>query len=230
MKGTEKRPRVLLAHRALSWWDARPFPDTTGPAVPDDTSPDLASPARLLALTAGIVSAQVRGNKVGAAELPGLVQVVHQALADLTRDPAETEPPRPEPAVPVRRSVRPDAITCLACGRRFKAIKRHLAAEHGLTPEEYRARWGLPADYPLVAPDYADTRSNLAKQAGLGRKRTSNAGTTAPVPVPATDPMPEAEATPDPAPGVATPPDEEATPPPPKRRGRRKTTAGQAPG
>lgn len=190
----------------------------------DDTSPDPASPVRLLALTAQIVSAQVRGNEVGAAELPRLVEAVHRALDGLARDPAEAGAPRPEPAVPVRRSVRPDAITCLVCGRRFKAIKRHLAADHGLTPDEYRARWGLPADYPMVAPDYADARSRLAKQAGLGRTRTPDAETTGSTP--ATAAAPGAEAAPEPRPGASP---DEGSAPPPKRRGRRKATAAEVP-
>ena len=181
----------------------------------NDTSPDPASPARVLALTAQIVSAQVRGNKLGTAELPGLIQAVRGTLDGLARGPAEAEAFRPEPAVPVRRSVRPDAITCLVCGRRFKAIKRHLTADHGLTPEGYRAHWGLPADYPLVAPDYADTRSRLAKQAGLGRKRA-----------PEPEMEPEVAAV---APESETVPAEEPAPPlAAKRRGRRK--AGAAPG
>lgn len=183
----------------------------------DDTSPDPASPAHVLALTAQIVSAQVRGNKLNAAELPRLIRAVSGALDGLARPPTEADVPQPEPAVPVRRSVRPDAITCLVCGRRFKAIKRHLAADHGLTPDEYRARWGLPADYPMVAPDYADTRSRLAKQAGLGRKRAPEP--EAELEVAAADPEPETE---------AVPAEESAPPPPTKRRGRGKATA--APG
>ena len=179
----------------------------------ENASPDPASPDRLLALTAQIVSAQVGNNKVGTAELPELVRAVHASLATLGRTPAEAEPARPTPAVPVRRSVRPDAITCLECGARMKVLKRHLANDHGLTPEGYRARWGLPADYPLVAPDYADTRSRLAKQAGLGvgRKR-----------VPAPEAGPEAAAA-APEPEAETVPVEEPAPPPAaKRRGRRK--------
>ena len=179
----------------------------------DDTSPDPASPAHVLALTAQIVSAQVRGNKLGAAELPRLIQAVRGTLDGLARGPAEAEAPRPEPAVPVRRSVRPDAIICLVCGRRFKAIKRHLAADHGLTPEEYRAHWGLPADYPMVAPDYADTRSRLAKQFGLGRKHAPEVEPG--VAVAQADAESEAE---------AAPAEEPAPLPAAKRRGRRKAT------
>ena len=106
----------------------------------------------------------------------------------------------------------PDAIVCLVCGARFKILRRHLAADHGLTPEAYRAHWGLPADYPLVAPDYADTRSRLAKQAGLGRKRVPEP--EAEPELAAADPEPEAEAA----------PVEEAAPAA-KRRGWRKTAA-----
>lgn len=192
--------------------------------MPDDDASASTSSARLLALTAQIVSAQVRGNKLGAAELPGLVQAVHRALDGLTRDPAEAEPSRPEPAVPMRRSVRPDAIVCLECGARLKVLRRHLATDHGLTPEGYRARWGLSADYPLVAPDYADTRSKLAKEAGLGRKRIPEA--EAITTVPATDLASE----PEPAPEMALPSDERVAPlPSAKRRGRRKAAAAPAP-
>ena len=194
--------------------------------MPDDASPDLTSPARMLALTARIVSAHVRGNKLGAAELPGIVRAVHGALDGLARDPAEAEPSRPEPAVPIRRSVRPDAIVCLECGARMKVLKRHLATDHGLAPEEYRARWGLSADYPLVAPDYADTRSRLAKEIGLGRKRASDEQVTADVP----DAVPETEVVPEVPAEVSAPLDEGvASPPPAKRRGRRKAATEPAP-
>lgn len=146
----------------------------------DGALPDPLSPNRLLALTAQIVSAHVGGNKLGAAELPRLIQTVRDTLAVLGQAPAEVEPDRPEPAVPVRRSVGSDAIVCLVCGSSFKALKRHLAADHGLTPEAYRARWDLPAEYPMVAPDYAATRSRLAKEAGLGRKHAPEPGTDTP--------------------------------------------------
>ncbi len=148
------------------------------------------SPARLLDLTARIVSAHAGHNPITAERLPELIRGVHRALGGLGQKSTPAEPARPEPAVPIRRSVRPDRITCLECGGRFSMLKRHLAADHEMTPESYRARWGLPRDYPMVAPDYAAMRSSLAKQIGLGRKRAG---------VEAEDAPPSA-ATPEPAP------------------------------
>jgi predicted transcriptional regulator len=115
-----------------------------------------------------IVAAQVSRNAMPAAELPALIRVVHDALAGL----GNSAPPdgEPKPAVPIKRSVTPDYIICLEDGRRLKMLKRHLKTAYGMTPEEYRARWGLPADYPMVAPKYASQRSSLAKRIGLGRR------------------------------------------------------------
>lgn len=123
----------------------------------------------LLTLVADIVSAQVSHNSVSANDLPALIQSVYGSLAKLGEAQAPVEEKR-EPAVSIRSSVKPDAVTCLECGAKFKMLKRHLSTDHNLTPEAYRARWSLPASYPLVAPDYAAKRKELAIKIGLGRK------------------------------------------------------------
>ena len=121
----------------------------------------------LLRLSADIVAAYVTQNDVSPAELAELIGSVHAALASLGKAPAEPE--RRRPAVPISRSVQHDYIVCLEDGKRLKMLKRYLRARYGLTPEEYRRRWGLPADYPMVAPVYAARRSDFAKKIGLGR-------------------------------------------------------------
>lgn len=122
----------------------------------------------LIELTCDIVVAHVSHNGVGVDEVPALIRTVHGALAGLGVNPqVET---RPEPAVSVRASVKNDHLVCLEDGRRMKMLKRHLMTDHGLTPAEYRSRWGLPGDYPMVAPDYAEKRRALAMEIGLGRK------------------------------------------------------------
>jgi predicted transcriptional regulator len=137
-------------------------------SMPDET---------LLTLAADIVSAHVSNNSIAAGDLPTLIKSVYASLADLGQAPAEVEEKR-EPAVSVRSSVKSDAIACLECGSKLKLLKRHLNTDHNLTPEEYRSRWSLPASYPLVAPDYAAKRKELALKIGLGRK-------AAPEPAPA---------------------------------------------
>ena len=122
----------------------------------------------LLVFTSGVVAAYVSNNSISTSDLPELIQSVYGKLSSLGA-PAEPEV-KQDPAIPIKRSVKKDAITCLECGRDQKMLKRHLATAHGLTPEEYRAKWRLPHDYPLVAPDYAEKRRSLAKQIGLGRK------------------------------------------------------------
>ena len=122
----------------------------------------------LLRLTAQIVSAHVSNNSTQPDALPGLIQSVFQTLTTAGTKPEQ--PTRPEPAVPVKRSVFPAYIVCLEDGKKLKMLKRHLATSYKLTPEQYRERWGLPPDYPMVAPEYAERRSVLAKQIGLGRK------------------------------------------------------------
>jgi predicted transcriptional regulator len=122
----------------------------------------------VLRLTAQIVAAHVEHNAVQADALPKLIQKVYQTLRDVGQMPTETT--KPTPAVPIKQSVRPDFIICLEDGKKLKMLKRHLTTAYKMTPGEYRARWGLPADYPMVAPNYAKVRSSLAKQIGLGHK------------------------------------------------------------
>src|SRR5262245_1213955 len=117
-------------------------------------------------LTSDIVSAYVGNNSVPAANLSELIATVYQAVAGLSQHKAPAVEPQ-TPAVNPKRSVHPDHIVCLEDGKRFRSLKRHLTANHGLTPEEYRSKWNLPADYPMVAPNYAATRSELAKKLGL---------------------------------------------------------------
>jgi predicted transcriptional regulator len=123
-------------------------------------------------LAATIVAAYVTNNAVQAAELPALIADVHAALRSVTGAPAPqsaSEPPKP--AVPVKKSIGEDYIVCLEDGRRFKSLKRHLRAQYDMSPEQYRAKWNLPPDYPMVAPSYAKARSMLAKEMGLGQQR-----------------------------------------------------------
>ena len=129
----------------------------------------------LLTLTADIVAAHVSNNSVAVNDLPNLIQNVHQALTGIS--PSRSAPEeKPEPKVSIRSSVKPDQITCLECGKKQKMLKRHLMTNHGMTPAEYRQKWGLPADYPMVAPNYAEQRRTLAKSIGLGTKRRRTRG------------------------------------------------------
>jgi predicted transcriptional regulator len=130
-------------------------------------------PHAILSLAAEIVSAHVSNNRVGPEQLPKLINDVHHALT--TAELTATELPKPEPAVPVKKSILRDHLVCLDCGRHFSMLKRHIATDHHLTPEQYRQRWDLPRSYPLVAPDYTKTRSRLAKKIGLGRIVTVSA-------------------------------------------------------
>ena len=124
----------------------------------------------LLTLTADIVAAHVSNNSVAVNDLPNLIQNVHAALTGISSTSAAAEP-KPEPKVSVRASVKPDYIVCLEDGKKQKMLKRHLMTNHGMTPDEYRQKWGLAADYPMVAPNYAEQRRTLAKSIGLGTKR-----------------------------------------------------------
>jgi predicted transcriptional regulator len=124
----------------------------------------------LIALTADIVSAHVSNNSVAVSDLPLLIQNVHNALASLGDEVAEPEV-KQEPAVSIRASIKPDYIVCLEDGKKLKMLKRHLMTHYQMTPEQYRAKWNLPADYPMVAPNYAEQRRTLAKKIGLGTKR-----------------------------------------------------------
>lgn len=124
---------------------------------------------KLINLTADIVSAHVANNSVAASDVPMAIQAIYAALAGLGTEPT-SEPVAQEPAVPVRSSIKQDYIICLEDGKKLKMLKRHLMAHYGMTPAEYRAKWNLPASYPMVAPAYAETRRSIAKTAGLGRK------------------------------------------------------------
>lgn len=124
-----------------------------------------------VSLAVDIVSAFVGHNSLASGELPGLIVAVHGALAGLANGAVEPESPPLTPAVPVKRSIQPDFLICLEDGKRFKSLKRHLRTRYNLSPDEYRARWNLPDDYPMVAPSYAQTRSELARTMGLGQQR-----------------------------------------------------------
>ena len=126
-------------------------------------------------LAGDIVSAYVSNNSVPAADLPGLINEVYNALVRVGSSAAAAPAEAPKPAIPVKRSVTDDHIICLEDGKKFKSLKRHLRTQYGLSPEDYREKWGLPADYPMVAPNYAKARSNLAKQMGLGQQRRRRA-------------------------------------------------------
>ena len=127
--------------------------------------------ADLIDLAAEIVSAYVSNNSVPASDLPALISDVHRALANTHTGAAEPEPEPLKPAVNPKKSVFPDYIICLEDGKKFKSLKRHLRTHYDLSPEDYREKWGLPADYPMVAPSYAAARSALAKKMGLGQQR-----------------------------------------------------------
>ncbi|MGX7896029.1 MucR family transcriptional regulator [Tsuneonella sp. HG222] len=129
---------------------------------------DFEQTGTLITLTSDIVAAHVSNSDVSVQDVPQLIQNVYGALAGLGAAPAAEV--KPEPAVSVRSSVKNDHIVCLEDGKKMKMLKRHLMTDHGMTPQEYRARWSLAADYPMVAPDYAEKRRVLAKQNGLGRK------------------------------------------------------------
>jgi len=121
-------------------------------------------------LAADIVSAYVSNNSVPTGDLATLISDVHSALLRVGGGTVEIPVEAPKPAIPVKKSVTPDYIVCLEDGKKFKSLKRHLMTDHGLSPDEYRTKWGLPSDYPMVAPNYAASRSQLAKSIGLGRK------------------------------------------------------------
>jgi predicted transcriptional regulator len=133
-----------------------------------DTSGDSSS---FIELTANIVSAYVSNNTVPSADVPNLINQVHAALKRVSGGQVAAPAEPLKPAVPVKRSVTPEHIVCLEDGNKFKSLKRHLRTRYGMTPEQYREKWGLPPDYPMVAPKYAEARSQLAKQMGLGQQR-----------------------------------------------------------
>ena len=133
----------------------------------DETAADMQE--TLITHTTDIVVSYVSNNSLGAEEVSSLIRNIYGTLAGLGQPSAAPEA-RPEPAVSIRSSVKRDHVVCLEDGKKMKMLKRHLMTDHGLTPDEYRARWGLSSDYPMVAPDYADKRRDLAKKIGLGRK------------------------------------------------------------
>ena len=135
-----------------------------------EREPDLADHQEIAELTAEIVGAYVGHHTVAASDLPDLIAMVGKGLADLSQTPAEPEEEKPTPAVPIKRSVTPDHIICLEDGKKLKMLKRYLKTRYDMTPDEYRKRWSLKDDYPMVAPSYAAQRSDLAKKIGLGRK------------------------------------------------------------
>ena len=135
-----------------------------------DTAEDM-----LLTLTADIVAAHVSNNSVAVNDLPNLIQNVHTALSGISGSSGGAEP-KPEPKVSIRSSVKPDYIVCLEDGKKLKMLKRHLSTHYNMTPDQYRQKWGLSADYPMVAPNYAEQRRTLAKSIGLGTKRRKTRG------------------------------------------------------
>ncbi len=131
--------------------------------------PDEANPADLLAHAARIIAAHLGNNSLPVSEVPALMRIVHKSLAEISSGaPVETIL---QPAVPIRRSITPDHIICLEDGKKLKMLKRHLRTAYDMSPEDYRIRWGLALDYPMVAPNYAKQRSALAKKFGLGKRR-----------------------------------------------------------
>jgi len=141
----------------------------------DEREEDQPEPASLAQLTTNIVVAYVGHNQVAAADLGTLIGAVATRLRELRR-PQEPEPAKLAPAVPARRSLTPDHLVCLVCGKQLRTLKRHLAAAHGLTPSRYREAFGLKSDYPMTAPSYARQRSEFAKHQGLGRPKKKPPG------------------------------------------------------
>lgn len=133
----------------------------------DDLNRDDAAPAVILEYASDIVSAYVSNNPIQSEELPGLIKDVHATLKELKS--ATGTKAIPEPAIPIKKSITDDFLICLEDGKKFKSLKRHLRSKYGMSPEEYREKWGLPYDYPMVAPSYARKRSALAKEMGLGK-------------------------------------------------------------
>ncbi len=132
---------------------------------------DTSASAGYIELTAEIVSAYVSNNTVSAAEIPNLISQVHTALMRVSAGQSDAQPEPLKPAVSVKKSITPDFLICLEDGKKFKSLKRHLRTQYNMTPEAYREKWGLAPDYPMVAPNYAAARSQLAKEMGLGQQR-----------------------------------------------------------
>ena len=134
---------------------------------------DSTGSANYIELTAEIVSAYVSNNSVAAGEIPNLINQVFAALSRVSVKPGDTTSEPLKPAISVKKSITPEYIVCLEDGKKFKSLKRHLRTQYNMTPEQYRERWGLPSDYPMVAPNYAKKRSQLAKKIGLGKRPKS---------------------------------------------------------
>src|SRR5919108_2446815 len=132
---------------------------------------DNTGPTNFISLTAGIVSAYVSNNSVSASDIPALINQVHAALQRVSSGQGEVASEPLKPAVSVKKSITADYIVCLEDGKKFKSLKRHLRTQYNMTPDQYREKWSLPPDYPMVAPNYAIARSELAKQMGLGQQR-----------------------------------------------------------
>lgn len=136
---------------------------------------DTTTSGNYIELTASIVSAYVSNNSVAAADIPALISQVYVALSRVSGKPGDTPAEPLKPAVSVKKSITPEHIVCLEDGKKFKSLKRHLRTQYNMTPEQYREKWGLGADYPMVAPNYAAARSQLAKEMGLGQQRRRRA-------------------------------------------------------
>lgn len=144
--------------------------------MPDEATKDEIAGKSLIGMTTTVVAAYLSNNMVASNQISEVIHTVHEALLGLSKGGGEPEPEPLKPAVPIRRSITPDYIVCLEDGKQLKMLKRHLRTTYNLTPEEYRAKWGLPADYPMVAPNYAQQRSDFAKKIGLGRQTTRRTG------------------------------------------------------
>ena len=140
----------------------------------EDSMDESTETTNYVELAVDIVSAYVGNNSVSAADLPGIINEVHAALIKVSTGGGEPQAEAPKPAVAVKRSITPEFIICLEDGKKFKSLKRHLRTQYNMSPEEYREKWGLPSDYPMVAPNYAAARSELAKKMGLGQQRGRN--------------------------------------------------------
>jgi predicted transcriptional regulator len=138
-------------------------------AIRDEDEVESAGSGAALRMTADIVASFVSNNKVSSDELVDVIRSVHKTVAGLSRNGADVPPEKPKPAAPVNKSVHNDYIICLEDGKKLKMLKRYLRSTYGLSPDDYRKRWGLPADYPMVAPSYAARRSEFAKKIGLGK-------------------------------------------------------------
>ena len=149
---------------------AQRVPKINGTTTSNPVS-EIMTSGNFIELTADIVSAYVSNNPVPAAEIPALINQVHSALQRVSSGQGEMAAEPLKPAVPVKRSITAEHIVCLEDGKKFKSLKRHLRTQYNMTPEQYREKWGLPPDYPMVAPNYAAARSQLAKQMGLGQQR-----------------------------------------------------------